>query len=212
MKQAFFVVALLSLAAKPHQSTGISLDPRVWDVRYSSGVRLSSPWSFLFPSAPGTVNYVTTKYVAPMSQAQSISFSVRVDAIAGSPSFDYGLGVGGNNCVVLATVRAYIEATVPKGCPDATYTCAPDSARQWSNPIAIELALGTFTATTPLTLDQWSDAAGVRGVDNLSGFSATLSHPGMIGMTFGGGCFFGHGVNVSGGTARLSLLDFRIHS
>jgi hypothetical protein len=29
-------------------------------------------------------------------------------------------------------------------------------------------------------------------------------------MTFGGGCFFGHGVNVTGGAANLSMIDFSI--
>jgi hypothetical protein len=29
-------------------------------------------------------------------------------------------------------------------------------------------------------------------------------------MTFGGGCFFGHGVNVSGGTARFALISYTI--
>jgi hypothetical protein len=32
---------------------------------------------------------------------------------------------------------------------------------------------------------------------------------GNIGMTFGGGCFAGHGVNISGGTARFSLTSYR---
>ena len=30
---------------------------------------------------------------------------------------------------------------------------------------------------------------------------------GNVGMTFGGVCFAGHGVNISGGTARFSVVS-----
>jgi hypothetical protein len=29
-------------------------------------------------------------------------------------------------------------------------------------------------------------------------------------MVFGGGCFVGHGVDVSGGTAQFVLIDYKI--
>jgi hypothetical protein len=55
----------------------------------------------------------------------------------------------------------------------------------------------------------WSDVIGEFGTlsaTTQAGFAATLASVSQIGMTFGGGCFFGHGVNVSGGTAAFELL------
>ena len=37
-----------------------------------------------------------------------------------------------------------------------------------------------------------------------------LKNMGHIGVTFGGGCFFGHGVNVSGGAARFIMTRFEL--
>jgi len=41
-------------------------------------------------------------------------------------------------------------------------------------------------------------------------FRAALQNVGNIGMTFGGGCLAGHGVNINGGTARFSLTSYRL--
>ena len=64
-----------------------------------------------------------------------------------------------------------------------------------------------------LTPDQWSSVYGKTGnydATALAGFRDALANLGHIGMTFGGGCFFGHGVNVSGGTARFVLIGYTI--
>jgi len=43
-----------------------------------------------------------------------------------------------------------------------------------------------------------------------SEFNTGLQNLSDVGITFGGGCFFGHGVHVTGGKARFELIDFRI--
>ena len=48
------------------------------------------------------------------------------------------------------------------------------------------------------------------GERNGSGFKELLGKMGNIGLTFGGGCFFGHGVNVSGGSAKFIVTGFAI--
>lgn len=186
--------------------SGISLNSRDWTLRYSTRVRLvGNPLSFEFPLTPGSVNYLTTGYTGPITQAQSVMITLQ---IIGSPTFNYMLELG-NVCVNYASVRPYIEAQVPEKCPDATYTCAPPSARQWSNPASIELQEGTYSVVVPFTPPVWSDAEGVMGQNDLSGFAATLAKPRYVGMTFGGGCFFGHGVNVNG-PAQFILKGFSI--
>jgi hypothetical protein len=67
--------------------------------------------------------------------------------------------------------------------------------------------------TVPLTPDQWSSVYGKPGNLNattLAGFHDALTNLGHVGMTFGGGCFAGHGVNVSGGSARFALISYSI--
>jgi hypothetical protein len=72
---------------------------------------------------------------------------------------------------------------------------------------------GEITLTVPLTPDQWSSVYGKvenYNADSLAGFEDALRNLGEIGMTFGGGCFFGHGVNVSDGTAHIALISYTI--
>ena len=41
----------------------------------------------------------------------------------------------------------------------------------------------------------------------LSRMAVAALQDGNVGMTFGGVCFAGHGVNISGGTARFSVVS-----
>jgi len=77
--------------------------------------------------------------------------------------------------------------------------------RGWSNPISVVLANGEYTMTVRLSPDQWTNVEGERSG---AGFAKTLKRVDNIGLTFGGGCFFGHGVSVTGGTARFLLTRF----
>jgi hypothetical protein len=61
--------------------------------------------------------------------------------------------------------------------------------------------------TIKLSPDQWTN---VEGEPSPSGFAETLKNMGNIGLTFGGGCFFGHGVNVSGVPARFIMTRFEL--
>jgi hypothetical protein len=77
--------------------------------------------------------------------------------------------------------------------------------RWWSNPLAIKLAEHQHSINVPLTPDQWSSVFGKKGDAAPSEFATALKDVENIGMTFGGGCFFGHGVNISGGEATFTL-------
>jgi hypothetical protein len=97
------------------------------------------------------------------------------------------------------------------------YTVSGETAAQyqrwWSNPVAYVLAPGTVTLTASLNPAEWSSVYGVKGDASRAaraGFSRAMNEVGNIGLTFGGGCFFGHGVAVSGGTARFILTSYRI--
>ena len=81
------------------------------------------------------------------------------------------------------------------------------SNRFWSNPVAVVLVPGEYTMIVELSPDQWTNVEGERSA---SSFAETLKNMGNIGVTFGGGCFFGHGVNVSSGTARFNMTRFEL--
>jgi hypothetical protein len=85
--------------------------------------------------------------------------------------------------------------------------------RWWSNPSSFVLAPtnGAVTFTVPLHGSQWTDVNGMNGVQQPSGFAAALAHPANIGMTFGGGCFFGHGVFIDSGTATFNVTGFSVN-
>lgn len=71
--------------------------------------------------------------------------------------------------------------------------------------------LKAFTLAVPLRGDQWTSVFGKSGVVAPTQFAAALANVSSLGMTFGGmgGCF-GHGVYVTGGTARWTLSSYTI--
>ena len=121
--------------------------------------------------------------------------------ISGSPEFRYKLAPD-NTCDTPASVRLLIE----RQGDDFT----EEFYRWWSNPEAIVLRAGQYSIIAPLTSDHWSSVFGKTGDAAPEEFAQALRNIDKIGMTFGGGCFFGHGVNVPGGEATFSLKKFTI--
>jgi hypothetical protein len=85
--------------------------------------------------------------------------------------------------------------------------------RWWSNPAAYPLqhTHDLVSFTVPLSGDSWSNVDGVTGAADPAAFAAALADAGPVGMTFGGGCFFGHGVYVTSGAATFSLRSYVIN-
>ena len=85
--------------------------------------------------------------------------------------------------------------------------------RWWSNPRAYALTAGTATIEVPLQAELWSSVNGRFGNENAEtrfGFEKALLNVTRLGLTFGGGCSFGHGIRVSGGTATFALSEYAI--
>ena len=85
--------------------------------------------------------------------------------------------------------------------------------RWWSNPRSYSLAEGGTTLSVPLKPDNWSSVNGRWG--NASGetkfnFEKALLNVTRLGLTFGGGCSLGHGINIRGGTASFALTEYRV--
>lgn len=108
--------------------------------------------------------------------------------------------------------------------PVLVYSAFKTVDRWWSHypangpdTAAILLAPGTFTLTVPLEQHYWVDVAGhyatsitpeADGSIPAVGFQTTLANPQYVGLGFGGGLYFDHGVAVSGGAAQFRLTNY----
>lgn len=162
--------------------------------------QVASPFSYTqYPQYPPEVGYVTTGARTPITLGASLTMSLTV-SVTGSPTFNFQME-SGNTGTTPANVRPYFSDKNDNG-------GATD--RWWANPTDYTLAAGTATLTVPMTPDQWSDVNGQFGTANPAAFQHALQNVTDVGFTFGGGSFFGHGVNVSGGGATFVLNSFAI--
>lgn len=203
--------AILVTACESAAPSEISLAPKAWDIRFSYNMpnhpyAEGSGWAFDFPKGtnclvkkgcPG-VHYVTTKYTEPIPAGSILTISFKVEADS-STVFNFNLEKDNNCDKPPASVRAILQRA-----GDDLYEA---NNRFWSNPISVALTNGEYTMMVELSPDQWTNVEGERST---SGFAETLKGMGNIGVTFGGGCFFGHGLNVSGGGAAFIMTRFEL--
>jgi hypothetical protein len=201
----------------------IDMSAAAWQIRYSPGMPAqpsvaSGGWQFAFPSnaagvcpAPATqppdfnvspchhVDYVTVPYASPIN---TNSMVMTFDVIAQAPAYGYRTAPD-NTCNSPAEVRLLLEHTGDAALSNPVY-------RWWSNPVAYTLdgSVSGAVLTAPLTPDQWSDVNGQLGSSNPAAFADALSNVGAVGMTFGGGCFYGHGVYLDSGSATFVVTKF----
>jgi hypothetical protein len=221
---AFFVFMATGCGSPGNQSFGppASQAAKGWSIQYSPSMP-STPtaggpgtWYFDFPTDPNypacvynpdtlchSVNYVTNSYTESVSHNVSMTFQILT---TGAPTFNYMMETG-NTCATSATVRLFLQRK--------NDDLSQEFYRWWANSAIYDLqpTSENVTMTVPLTPDQWSSVYGKPGNLNattLAGFHDALTNLGHVGMTFGGGCFAGHGVNVSGGSARFALISYSI--
>ncbi|HUQ89692.1 MAG TPA: hypothetical protein VM096_19165 [Vicinamibacterales bacterium] len=156
--------------------------------------------TFLFP-ADGSINYLFT--ASPMRIVHgTLSVSVRIDT-SGAVVFN-SIDPPTPSCTIPPSVRPFLWAN-DNG--NGNYD------RWWSNPRSITLAAGSNTITVPLTAESWSSVNGKFGnadAETKFAFDKALLNVSRLGVTFGGGCSFGHGVNARGGTATFALTEYVI--
>jgi len=120
--------------------------------------------------------------------------------IEGAGVFTYwGQGTGDNPCGTPASARLYFNTA---NGPFA-YT-----KYWWSNPAAAVLtAPGVGTVTATVLPAFWSDWNGQNGSTDPAAFADAASNPDLIGLSFGGGCFFENGVGITG-SATFNLISY----
>ncbi|HEV3090622.1 MAG TPA: hypothetical protein VGX91_04160 [Candidatus Cybelea sp.] len=101
----------------------------------------------------------------------------------------------GGSCSSAPTTRFFFHAS------GSAYT-----RYWWSNPESFKLQSGSSATLTASLTDpsQWSDWNGKNGTQDPSAFFSAVGHVIMIGLSYGGGCFFENGATISGGSAVFS--------
>lgn len=168
-------------------------DPQPFPLRNEGGAL-----TFEFP-ATGSIHYI---YTASPLRAVHGTLSVTLRVTTTGPVVFNSLDQ--SSCGIAPSVRPLIWAN-DNG--------EGDFDRWWSNPFAFTLASGSTTILVPLKPASWSSVNGKRGDQDPQvqfAFDKALLNVTRFGLTFGGGCSFGHGINIRGGTASFVLTDYRI--
>jgi len=185
---------------------GCATAAQAWDIRYSRGVTLHAPvageeFSFDFPLAPGLVGYVSKQATGAAKGAVRASFSI---ATSGDAVFDYRTAAD-NTCAAPASVRLLLQR---KG--DDLSGVGPYEFYRWWSIAGTALRAGSFTLTVPLKPALWRSVFGKTGEANPRAFADALANLGSVGVTFGGGCFYGHGVRILRGRAAFTMTRFAV--
>ena len=218
-------VAALTMAASGYRllsalagGSGASLSTQTWNIQYSPGMpahptAVEGGWYFDFPAPScGGADVCSVHYVSTPVR-MSVTTSGHVNAVfqvttTGMPVFHYQLNPN-NTCDYPAHARFYLQRMGDNLSGQGKY----EFYRWFSNDVAYKLAAGDANLTAALTPDQWTSVFGKRGDYDFvagAGFVQALHNLAHVGFVFGGGCYYGHGVNVSGGTARFVLRGYFI--
>jgi hypothetical protein len=220
-KAVLSILGLLLLAAcndngsspvATSRSTVVPMNAEAWAILYSPGMpphptpQAGGGWYFDFPTDPNSVHYVLA--AVNMAASSDVAASILVTT-TGTPVFVYNLQPD-NNCVYPAQVRFLLQE---KG-DDLSGTNGKQYFRWWSNSVAYQLAPGPANLSASLTdLSQWTSVLGEKANASAAataGFKQAMANLGNVGFSFGGGCFFGHGVRVSGGGARFVVTSYTV--
>lgn len=142
---------------------------------------------------PCAVGYVERSF-GNLTGAPALTLEYEITGT--DPIFEYKTNPD-NTCDGAATVELLIFKS-PGNLNDP-------NARWFSHPSRQTLTLGKNTYTVPLTADQWIPIYP-PGVPEM--FQAALGNVKTAGFVYGGGCFAGHGVGLSKGSARFWVRRF----
>ena len=192
-------------SGEPSGSPDLSLQPGAWKtISEPAGFALNNDADghllFDFPSS-GSVNYLYNVH-PPREVSGELSVVVQVTT-DGPVVFNY-MTEPFNTCAAPASARPFIWAN---------RNLWGDNDRWWSNPETFPLTAGSATLTVPLVGSHWSNVNARFGNADpaaKAAFDLALQNVSSLGLTFGGGCFFGHGVYVRGGRAQFALVGYRI--
>jgi len=171
---------------------------------------IPASWNFNFPVYPKVpttqcvsdpscqkVGYIIQAVYARISGNIRFKFEI---VEGGSPIYQHALKAD-NVCGGPSTLQLYFQRYGDNG--------MNEFGRWWSSTRAV-LGPGQQEIVVPLNGEGWSSVYGKFGKDAPLMFADALANVGQIGMTFGGGCFAGHGVNINGGSSHFTSMEYEI--
>lgn len=167
----------------------------------SSGVA-----TFDFTNQPNTALLITTRGNSPnLGNISGKTVSATFEISGVNSAFIYG---GEPSCESSTSFVRLFFATSNSGGFDETHYW-------WSNPIHRDLGNTNGQVTISASTvggGSWSDFFGHFGDDPAyaDGFANAASNATMIGLSFGGGCFFENGVGTTDGSGTFTLDDFSV--
>ena len=166
---------------------------------------LSNPdgtWSFSFPSYPAHANYLITPGVNLAGhRSMSMTFILTFNRPAWFWQFD------ANNVCNIGS-PPFVHVYFQRNGDDLLGTAGTTEYYRWWSRSGIDFnSSGKFVLTVPLTPGNWIDVLGHDNDSNFPMFVAAEQNVAYVGMTFGGGCFDGHGVAVKNGSAIFTLVS-----
>jgi hypothetical protein len=206
---ACFATFALVLAAFP--TTAVAASSSGWKIySYNSGAGLSSKQATGDATSVATFEFLPTPDDALLAIKQPEGAHGTLNgktitatfAIEGVATFQY-YGQP-DACGAPANTRLYFNTNGPFAFTNFW----------WSNPAsAVLTGPGTAVVTANVEPAEWSDWNGKRGTEDaatVAAFEAAAADPDLVGLSFGGGCFFENGVGVSTGSATFKLINYSI--
>ncbi len=202
----YIALGFSALGAKPDKTW------QLWNAWESKPA--ASGTSFAFPKASNPPQLYPQDHFAayyvkrnpntyPISGTFSVSYYI---ATTGTPVFNFtseAWNAPSQGCAWPASVRPYFEDGFPG-----------EFDRWWAvEPFSRVLAPGNQTIQVTIDPSNWSSVFGKKGTDSLealAGFQKATSAVLGVGLTMSGGCTYGHGVDVIGGSAQFQLQDLYI--
>ena len=176
---------------------------------YINPIGQQSYWTWDF------VSYVMTNPLdstwRDISQKSSVLATVNLVAVGGGArTFNYQLNAN-NTCTYPAEMHLILAAddwdTVDNHAIEST-------DQQYQTPsysITMQVGVGPQALTVPLDPKNWIfRVSGQRASSNPTDWQYVLTHLTKVGVTFGGGCFYAHGVNVSGGPVQMQISNLQV--
>ena len=207
-----FAIAFWGCATQPGagkitvQPNTVYLKSDGWVFSYGVGMPThpsasGNDWSFNFPTKPSEVHSLAVPYGQNVIH-KTMTITFKITSV--NPIYDGILGDKSNTCATPANFHLYFQAQNPN--------MSGDGGRWWS---AASYTLGSrdntiITLSVPMDAYHWSGVFGESGAKATSAFNEAWKNVGGIGITFGGGCFFGHGADLTSGKAQFQLVDFKV--
>jgi hypothetical protein len=156
--------------------------------------------SFEFPGSGGWVGYVLSSYVGP--KPSTITLTYRIDGNAVFDTDFTATNGPAQGCFTPPSVTLIVQTIADD------YT--EQDGRWWAGTTALVNNAGIVVVSVPVEPSRWTNVMGIPGTQRVSQFADSMANLGHVGMTFGGGCNYGHGVQAASGTSTFTLIAYEV--